>query len=71
MGGVTPGISVRTALTISWDPAKFNATGQEMATYLSTTKPRIALSAGGGRRGSTASENLTSISVAAFMKHRA
>jgi hypothetical protein len=38
-----------------------------MATYLSTTKPRIALSAGGGRRGNAASENLTSISVAAFM----
>ncbi len=62
------GLDNRTpTLTISWDPAKFNATGQEMATYLSTTKPRIALSAGGGRRGSTASENLTSISVAAFM----
>jgi D-glucosaminate-6-phosphate ammonia-lyase len=46
------GLDNRTpTLTISWDPAKFNATGQEMATYLSTTKPRIALSAGGGRRG--------------------
>jgi len=54
-------------LTISWDPAKFNATGQEIATYLSTTKPRIALSAGGGRRGAGSAENLTSISVAAFM----
>lgn len=62
------GLDNRTpTLTISWDPAKFNATGQEMATYLSTTKPRIALSAGGGRRGTPASENLTSISVAAFM----
>jgi seryl-tRNA(Sec) selenium transferase len=62
------GLDNRTpTLTISWDPAKFNATGQEMATYLSTTKPRIALSAGGGRRGNTGSENLTSISVAAFM----
>ncbi|HEY1061683.1 MAG TPA: hypothetical protein VGE44_08350 [Daejeonella sp.] len=54
-------------LNISWDPAKFNATGQEIATYLSTTTPRIALSAGGGRRGTPASENLTSISVAAWM----
>lgn len=53
-------------LTISWDPAKFNATGQDIATYLSTTKPRIALSAGGGR-GNAASENTTSISVAAWM----
>lgn len=62
------GLDNRTpTLTISWDPAKFNASGQEMATYLSTTKPRIALSAGGGRRGTPASENLTSISVAAFM----
>jgi len=62
------GLDNRTpTLTISWDPAKFNATGQDMATYLSTTKPRIALSAGGGRRGTPASENLTSLSVAAFM----
>lgn len=62
------GLDNRTpTLTISWDPAKFNASGLEMATYLSTTKPRIALSAGGGRRGSAASENLTSITVAAFM----
>ncbi|HQT23243.1 MAG: selenocysteine synthase [Sphingobacteriales bacterium 17-39-43] len=62
------GLDNRTpTLTISWDPAKFNASGQDMATYLSTTKPRIALSAGGGRRGAPASENLTSISVAAFM----
>jgi len=62
------GLDNRTpTLTISWDPTKFNASGQDMATYLSTTKPRIALSAGGGRRGTPASENLTSISVAAFM----
>lgn len=53
-------------LTISWDPAKFNATGQDIATYLSTTKPRIALSAGGGR-GNAGGENTTSISVAAWM----
>lgn len=53
-------------LTISWDPAKFNATGQDIATYLSTTSPRIALSAGGGR-GGNASANTTSISIAAWM----
>lgn len=54
-------------LTISWDPAKFNATGQDIATYLSTTKPRIALSAGGGGRGAGAAANLTSITIAAWM----
>ncbi|MFA6945597.1 MAG: hypothetical protein WC220_06795, partial [Pedobacter sp.] len=54
-------------LTISWDPAKFNASGQDMATYLSTTKPRIALSAGVGGRGAAANSNLTSISIAAWM----
>ncbi len=54
-------------LTISWDPAKFNATGQDVATYLSTTKPRIALSSGGGGRGAGAAANLTSITVAAWM----
>ena len=54
-------------LTISWDPAKFNATGQDIATYLSTSKPRIALSSGGGGRGAGAASNLTSITVAAWM----
>jgi uncharacterized pyridoxal phosphate-dependent enzyme len=52
-------------LIISWDPAKFNATGQDIATYLSTTSPRIALSAGGGGKGAAA--NTTSISIAAWM----
>jgi D-glucosaminate-6-phosphate ammonia-lyase len=52
-------------LIISWDPAKFNATGQDIATYLSTTSPRIALSAGGGGKG--AAENTTNISIAAWM----
>lgn len=53
-------------LIISWDPAKFHATGQDIATYLSTTSPRIALSAGGGR-GANSNENTTSITIAAFM----
>lgn len=51
-------------LTISWDPDKFNATGLDMATYLSATKPRIALSA--GNRGASAEES-ASISIAAWM----
>lgn len=50
-------------LSITWDPDKFNATGQDIATYLSTTKPRIALSA--GRGGGNASS--TGISIAAWM----
>lgn len=54
-------------LSIMWDPAKFNATGLEMATYLSTTKPRIALSAGGGGRGASANSELTSLNIAAWM----
>ncbi len=59
-------------LTISWDPNKFNATGSDIATYLSTTKPRIAMSAGGGGRGGAAAVNApatptTSISLAAWM----
>ena len=58
-------------LTISWDPIKFNATGSDISTYLSTTKPRIAMSAGNsaGRdataTGSTAPT--TYISISAWM----
>jgi len=58
-------------LTISWDPNKFNATGLDIATYLSTTKPRIAMSAGGGGgRGDAATTQetpTTSITLAAWM----
>lgn len=55
-------------LNISWDSSKFNATGQDIATYLSTTTPRIALSAGGGGRGAAAgAANLAYISIAAWM----
>jgi D-glucosaminate-6-phosphate ammonia-lyase len=66
------GLSNKTPnLTISWDPNKFNATGSDIATYLSTTKPRIAMSAGGGGARGFASENsgtpTTSISIAAWM----
>lgn len=65
------GLDNRTpSLSISWDPTKFNATGSDIATYLSTTKPRIALSAGGGRPGPAAAAGAaptTSISIAAWM----
>src|SRR5690606_26736443 len=57
LGNRTPNLS------ITWDPDKFNATGSDIATYLSTTKPRIALSSGG--RG--AAQGSTGISIAAWM----
>ncbi len=63
------GLDNRTpTLSITWDPDKFNATGPDIATYLSTTKPRIALSSigGGGRRGASDS-NVSGLSVAAWM----
>ncbi len=66
LGNRTPNLS------ISWDPNKFNATGSDIATLLSTTKPRIAMSAGGGgggRGGAAAAPATptTSISIAAWM----
>ena len=63
LGNRTPNLS------ISWDPTKFNATGSDIATYLSTTKPRIALSAGGGGRGGADAQAnpSTSLSVSAWM----
>ena len=58
-------------LTISWDPNKFNATGSDISTYLSTTKPRIAMSAGNGvGRGTSATGSTapnTYISISAWM----
>ncbi len=39
------------ALVISWDPAKLHVTGEEVAEEVARTKPRIALGAGGLRRG--------------------
>ena len=58
-------------LTISWDPNKFNATGPDISTYLSTTKPRIAMSAGNGAgRNAAPSDSATPttfISLAAWM----
>jgi D-glucosaminate-6-phosphate ammonia-lyase len=55
----TPGLS------ISWDPAKYGITGQELAHILETTEPRIMLGGGGGRRGSRGSE--TGVSISAHM----
>jgi D-glucosaminate-6-phosphate ammonia-lyase len=41
------------SLVITWDSAKLNLTGDELAEELATTKPRIAVGAGaGGGRGS-------------------
>src|SRR5687767_6026677 len=57
------------AVTIMWDPAQLNITGEEVAEELARTKPRIALSSGGGGggRGSEAPPGTTSITVTAWM----
>jgi hypothetical protein len=39
------------SLTISWDPAKLNVTGEEIAELVASTKPRIALASGAGGVG--------------------
>jgi D-glucosaminate-6-phosphate ammonia-lyase len=54
------------SLTVSWDPAKFNVTGEEIAEEAARTKPRIAMGAGGPRtRGAESSS--TSINITAWM----
>jgi D-glucosaminate-6-phosphate ammonia-lyase len=56
------------SLVISWDPAKLHVTGEEIAEEVARTKPRIALGAGGGRRGApTADAGTTSIDITAWM----
>src|SRR6266571_4342321 len=56
------------ALVISWDPAKLHVTGEEIAEEVARTKPRIALGAGGLRRGGAAPESATtSIDITAWM----
>jgi seryl-tRNA(Sec) selenium transferase len=57
------------ALAISWDPAKLHVTGEEVAEEVARTKPRIALGAGGLRRGAApAPESAnTSIDITAWM----
>lgn len=58
------GVDNRTArLSISWDPADLNITGQEVAKELVENKPRIVT--GGGR--SNPREGTTSISISAHM----
>jgi uncharacterized pyridoxal phosphate-dependent enzyme len=60
------GVDNRTArLSISWDPAELNITGQEVARELVENKPRIVT--GGGR--SNPGEGTTSISISAHMMH--
>ncbi|MCC6857669.1 MAG: aminotransferase class V-fold PLP-dependent enzyme [Bryobacterales bacterium] len=64
------GLSNRSpALVISWDPARFHVTGEELAEEVARTKPRIALGAGGGgRRGGSAGEpRMTSVNITAWM----
>ena len=64
------GLSNRSpGLTISWDPSKLHITGEEVAEELATTKPRIALSSGGGggRGGRDADVASTSVSITAWM----
>ena len=56
------------ALVISWDPAKLHVTGEEIAEEVARTKPRIALGAGGMRRGAPVSESPNaSIDITAWM----
>ncbi len=58
------GVDNRSArLTITWDPAVLNITGEEVTDELGSTKPRIVLA--GGRTNS--GEGTTSISISAHM----
>jgi len=52
------------ALVISWDPAKLNITGEEVAEELGRNKPRIAL-AFGTKRNADSEAGLTSINITA------
>lgn len=54
-------------LIITWDPAKLNITGEEVAEDLARNKPRIALGSGGGRRRSEPDPGTTAISITAWM----
>ena len=59
-------------LSVSWDPAKFHVTGEEVAEEFARTKPRIAMGAGGGGEGRRAAAtpeptSTTSLSITAFM----
>ena len=52
------------ALVISWDPAKLNITGEELAEELGRNKPRIAL-AFGAKRNAPSEPGLTTINITA------
>jgi hypothetical protein len=53
---------------ISWNPAALHITAEELAEELATTKPRIALGAGGGGRGRNQSApGTTAVSITAWM----
>jgi hypothetical protein len=55
------------SLTISWDPAKLNLTGEEALEDLATNKPRIALSGGGGGgRGAAPEAGTASLTITAW-----
>jgi D-glucosaminate-6-phosphate ammonia-lyase len=51
------------SLVISWNPDKFYITGEEAAEEMARTKPRVALSSGGGGPSAQAAPGTTSISV--------
>jgi len=62
------GLSNRSpSLLISWNPATLHLTGEDLAEELATTKPRIAVGGGRGRRGAAPDPSTTSISVTAWM----
>ncbi len=55
------------SLAITWDSTRLHVTGEELAEELATTKPRIAIGAGGGRRGSAPpSPETTGVTVTAW-----
>ena len=54
-------------LSITWDPARFGITGEEVSNILFTTEPRIALGGGGGGGRGGRAGNETGISITAYM----
>ena len=56
------------SLTIMWDSARFNVTGEELAEELARTKPRIAVGSGigGGRGSQPPAPGITGITVTAW-----
>jgi L-seryl-tRNA(Ser) seleniumtransferase len=57
-------------LSVTWDPAKLNITGEEVSRILDTTEPRILLGGGGGGGGAgrgARPSNQTGVSITAYM----